>query len=206
MRIGIPHGSFQESCGSEILAAFDKAVAQMVALGAQIQEIPSVTLRELWAVIWPIMLSEAASYHLGNMKERSAEYNRDLRLLLAMGALIPARTYLHAQRVRRQIRDQVLRWLETVDVIMMPNAGFVPGPIASEELFGVPPVGWDFPLYTALFNLTGTPAISLPCGFSSEGLPLGVQLAGKPFDEATVLQAAYAYEQATSWRLRHPAL
>jgi aspartyl-tRNA(Asn)/glutamyl-tRNA(Gln) amidotransferase subunit A len=64
----------------------------------------------------------------------------------------------------------------------------------------------DFSIYTPLFNLTGFPALALPCGFSATGLPIGFQLAGKPFDEATVFQVAYAYEQSTRWHTQHPTL
>jgi len=92
-----------------------------------------------------------------------------------------------------------------VDLFMVPTIGVLPGPIRAESP-GLFLLGEDFPIYTALFNLTGFPALALPCGFSSTGLPLGFQLVGRPFDEATVFQAGHAYEQATPWHTRHPAL
>jgi aspartyl-tRNA(Asn)/glutamyl-tRNA(Gln) amidotransferase subunit A len=67
-------------------------------------------------------------------------------------------------------------------------------------------VAEDFSVYTAIFNFTGFPAIQVPCGFDTDGLPVGLQIAGKPFDEATICQVAYAYEQGTPWHDKHPSL
>ncbi len=99
----------------------------------------------------------------------------------------------------------MLAQLETIDLFMLPTTGLMPAPIRAESP-GMWLMSENFPIYTPLFNLTGFPALALPCGFSSSGLPLGFQIAGKPFDEATVFQAGYAYEQSTPWHTRHPAL
>ena len=106
---------------------------------------------------------------------------------------------------REQIRRRMLAQLTTVDLFMLPTIGALPGPIRSESP-GLYLTAETFPIYTALFNLTGFPTLALPCGFSSTGLPLGLQLAGKPFDEATVFRAGYAYEQATDWHKKEPTL
>jgi len=95
--------------------------------------------------------------------------------------------------------------LETVDLFMLPTTGIMPGPIRSDSP-GLYLMAEDFFIYTPLFNLTGFPALALPCGFSAAGLPIGFQLAGKPFDEATVFQAGDAYEQSTPWHEQHPTL
>jgi aspartyl-tRNA(Asn)/glutamyl-tRNA(Gln) amidotransferase subunit A len=120
--------------------------------------------------------------------------------------LVSATGYLQAQRARDVIRRRMLKQFESIDLFMMPTTGFMPGTIRSETPKGSFLTSSEFTIYTPLCNLTGFPALALPCGFSASGLPIGFQLAGKPFDEATVFQAGYAYEQSTPWRQRHPAV
>ncbi len=205
MRIGVPRKLFEDNCDKEILAAFDKAVTQMTQLGAAVTEVDSITFGELWAVFWPLLFADAAAYHLEDLKKRPGDYNPDLRMALAAGVLVSATAYLQSQRVREQIRRQMLKQLETVDLFMLPTTGMMPARIRAESP-GMFLMAEDFYIYTPLFNLTGFPTLALPCGFSAAGLPIGFQLAGKPFDEATVFQAGYAYEQATPWHKQHPTL
>ncbi|MCE2486495.1 MAG: amidase [Desulfurellaceae bacterium] len=205
LRLGIPRTLFQDTCGEEILDAFNAAVAQMETLGAEIVDVDSVTHAELQATFWPLTCADAAAYHLADMQTQAEDYNPDLRLILALGNLVRGTSYLQCQRVREQIRTHMLRQLETVDVFMLPTTGVMPAPIRSESpgLYLMAP---DFAIYTPLFNLTGFPALALPCGVSSAGLPIGFQLAGRPFDETTVFQVGHAYEQAAGWHERHPTL
>jgi aspartyl-tRNA(Asn)/glutamyl-tRNA(Gln) amidotransferase subunit A len=205
MRIGVPRTLFADNCDKEILASFDAAATQMTKLGAHVTDVESITFGELWAVFWPLLCADAAAYHLEDMKKRPGDYNPDLRMTLATGVLVSATAYLQAQRVRDQIRRTMLKQLETVDLFMLPATGLMPARIRAESP-GMFLIGEDFYIYTPLFNLTGFPALALPCGFSSTGLPVGFQLAGKPFDEATVFQAGYAYEQSTPWHQKHPTL
>ena len=205
MRIGVPRKLFGDNCDKEILAAFDQAVTQMTQLGAAVREVELVTFGELWAVFWPLLCADAAAYHLEDLQKRPGDYNPDLRMALAAGVLVSATAYLQAQRVREQIRRTMLQQLESVDLFMLPTTGMMPTRIRAESP-GMFLMAEDFYIYTPLFNLTGFPALALPCGFSAAGLPIGFQLAGKPFDEATVFQASYAYEQATPWHKQHPAL
>lgn len=205
MRVGVPRTLFADNCSKEILAAFEAAVAQMAKLGAVVTEVESITLGEMQATLWPLLCADAAAYHLPDLQKRPGDYNPDLRLLLAAGVLVSATAYVQAQRAREQIRRRMLRQLETVDLFMLPTTGFMPARIRAESP-GLFLMSEDFSIYTPLFNLTGFPALALPCGFSAAGLPIGFQLAGKPFDEATVFQAGSAYEQATPWHTRHPAL
>jgi aspartyl-tRNA(Asn)/glutamyl-tRNA(Gln) amidotransferase subunit A len=205
LRVGIPRKFFADHCGKEILAAFAAAAAQVAELGAAVVDVDSITMDELRATFWPLACADAAAYHLADLQKRPGDYNPDLRLLLAVGVLVSATAYVQAQRVREQIRRRMLQQLEAVDLFMLPTTGAMPGPIRAQSP-GLYLMAEDFPIYTPLFNLTGFPALALPCGFSATGLPLGFQLAGKPFDEATVFRAGYAYEQATPWHTRHPAL
>ena len=205
LRLGIPRTLFQDNCGEEILGAFNAAVAQMETLGAEIVDVDSITHGELQATFWPLTCADAAAYHLADMQTQAEDYNPDLRLILALGNLVRGTSYLQCQRVREQIRTHMLQQLETVDLFMLPTTGVMPAPIRSESpgLYLMAP---DFAIYTPVFNLTGFPALALPCGFSSAGLPIGFQLVGRPFDETTVFQVGHAYEQAAGWHERHPTL
>src|SRR5215831_555497 len=205
LRIGILRKLFAGNCDKEIVAGFEAAATQMAKLGAEVIDVDSVTPGELQATFWPLSSADAATYHFPDLRARAGDYNPDLRLLLAVGVLVSATAYVQAQRAREQMRHRMLEQLKTVDLFMVPTIGALPGPIRAESP-GLFLLAEDFPIYTALFNLTGFPALALPCGFSRTRLPLGFQLAGKPFDEATVFQAGYAYEQAMPWHTRHPAL
>ena len=101
------------------------------------------------------------------------------------------------------MRDSLLKTINTqCDVLLLPTVGFTVPPVL-DETPGLSQLAGDFTVYTALFNLTGFPALTVPAGFDSDGLPVGLQIAGKPFDESTVLQVAQAYEQAEGWHKKH---
>ncbi len=128
---------------------------------------------------------------------------------LDLGNVVPATAYIHAQQVRKLMRDGFRRLFDQVDVIAGP-ANAVRAGAAGEwttELDGrsidLRQVG---PEYTGIYNLAGNPAIVIPAGFSSEATPIGLQIAGRWWDEPTVLQVAHAFEQATEWHLKRPPL
>ena len=128
---------------------------------------------------------------------------------LTLGRLIPATDYVAAQQARRHIREQVLHALREVDLLALPMMP-VPAPRIDEATVRIGGHSADvrsaLTRYTGLFNLTGLPAISVPCGFTTDGLPVGFQLAGGLLQEATLLRAAHAYEGATEWLERHPSV
>jgi aspartyl-tRNA(Asn)/glutamyl-tRNA(Gln) amidotransferase subunit A len=141
------------------------------------------------------------------------EIGHDNRIGYLTGALIPAQAYYKAQKLRSLLRQQVLEALERVDILVQPTAGkaaqkIEPDPtIDSQEKANR--LSW---LLTTIYSLANTPALSIPCGFLASGepggreLPVGLQIAGRPFAEETVLKVAYAYEQATPWHTRRPPL
>ena len=123
---------------------------------------------------------------------------------------IPAQAYNKAQKLRAMLREQVLAALDDVDVLALPS-GVGPAPPV-ESVPGVPSketalAGLNARIsFTGPFNLANVPAISVPCGFTESGLPLGLQIVGKPFAEETLFRAAHAYEQATTWHTRRPPI
>ena len=132
-----------------------------------------------------------------------------MRERLELGAITPAVSYIQGQQVRRRIIDEFLAAMEPVDLLVTPT-----GPTAATLLEGDlitgdeadPQVLAALIHFSGPFNLTGFPAVSIPCGFTPGGLPVGMQLIGKPWQEGPLLAAAHAYEQATDWHRRLPAV
>lgn len=204
LRIGVAKDWLNEGEGTEpeTLAAFEAAIRELEKLGARRVEIDGTPLINARKANILILISEAYAYHEANLKSRPQDYSRGVRDRVREGAFITATDYIQAQRARTVISGQINAILNDVDVIVSPAT---PRPA---DLFDQvnPEAAYARPSFTNPANLTGLPALSVPCGFTSAGLPIGFQIGGRAFDEATVLRAAYAYEQATPWHERHPAM
>jgi len=204
LRIGVPRDWFNEADGThpEVLAAFEAALAVLAGEGAQIVDVDSAPFIKARAANTIIMISEAYAYHEDTLKTRPQDLSSGVRNRAREGAFISAADYVDAQRARVVLGNQVRSILREVDVIASPAA---PQPAETFEEQD-PDARYRMPSYTPIYNLTGLPAMSVPCGFSSDGFPIGLQIAGRAFDEATVLRVAQAYERATGWHQRHPEL
>lgn len=203
--IGVPKAycfNSEADIDSETIAAVDKALRDLEGLGARVEEVSIPSLEHVPVANNVILLSEAFTYHLPNLKSQPQNYGEAFISRLYMGGLFTASDYVQAQRVRSSIKREFDQVLQRVDLIGMPTSNNPP--VTLEEF---KPGSWlHGPSFTAPFNETGMPAISVPCGFTQAGLPIGLQLAGKPFDEPTVLRAAYAYQQhARLYEKRPPA-
>jgi aspartyl-tRNA(Asn)/glutamyl-tRNA(Gln) amidotransferase subunit A len=168
-------------------------------LGAEVRD---VRIPSIWAApaLMVIMLTEAFAYHALDLRERPHLYGEVLREKLMAGALFTGDEYVQAQRLRARLREDMRQALTEVDVLATPTT---PGTAPAFSAVLDP----NFPFARsnmAPFNMAGLPALALPCGFGANGLPISLQLAGRPFDEATVLRAGHAYEQATEWHRRRP--
>ena len=201
LRVGVVRDYFFEQVEPETVAAFERALGELGRLGASVRDvtIPSIHATPSFMVI---MLSEAYAYHERDLRTRPELYGEVLREKLMAGGLFRADEYVQAQRLRAQIREDTARVLETVDVLITPTAL---GPAPAFKVVHDP----DFPFAKSNmgpFNITGLPTLAIPTGFSSSGLPLSMQISGRPFDEATVLRAGHAYQRATDWHRRRPPL
>ena len=205
MRIGLLTGLYEKTCDPKVRQVYDQALRTYEGLGAQFVDIGGITLDEMEAIEWPILWADAAAIHLRNVRNRGADYNIHAKQFLQWGMLVGSTYYLLANRVRAQVRDDLLEALtKKVDVLMLPTSGFQnPPPVAEGPSLGLSFIGGSFPLYASIFNFTGFPAIQVPCGFDEDRLPVGFQIAARPFDEATMFQVAQAYEQATDWHTMH---
>jgi aspartyl-tRNA(Asn)/glutamyl-tRNA(Gln) amidotransferase subunit A len=196
--VGLPRHYFFDpdpNVNREVVAAVETAVSVLDGLGAHVEEVSLPSLEHVRAANSVIMVSEAYAYHEPNLKARPQDFGEIVRGRFRVGALMSAADYLQAQRVRTLARREFAEVLKDVDLLVTPT---MTQPAAAFE--GYDPAstvrGRSF---TAPFNVTGLPAISVPCGFTEDGLPIGMQLAGKPFDEPSVIQAAYTYQQHAHW-------
>jgi aspartyl-tRNA(Asn)/glutamyl-tRNA(Gln) amidotransferase subunit A len=201
LRVGVPRDYFLDGVTTEVGDAFEAALATLGRLGADVRD---VRIPSIWAApaFMVIMLGEAFAYHASGLRERPELYGDVLREKLMAGALFTAEEYVQAQRLRARLRSDMHRALADVDVLATPTT-----PVTAPAFEVV--LDPDFPFgrsNMAPFNMAGLPALALPCGFASSGLPISLQLAGRPFDEATVLRAGHAYEQATEWHHRRPPI
>jgi aspartyl-tRNA(Asn)/glutamyl-tRNA(Gln) amidotransferase subunit A len=203
LRVGVPREFFFEGVDAEIEAAVRKAIGALEVLGARVEEVSLPRIAEAPAAIVAIMLPEATAYHQGWLAARPDDYGEDVRYRLEMGALYPAVACVQAQRFREMMVEAWRREVFTrVDVLATPTT-MVTAPLIED---GGLDATFALIRLTNPLNLLGVPAMSLPCGFATQGLPIGLQLAGRWFDETTVLRAARAYEQATGWHTRAPPL
>jgi aspartyl-tRNA(Asn)/glutamyl-tRNA(Gln) amidotransferase subunit A len=201
LRVGVPRAYFMDGVAPEAAAAFETSLGVLRDLGATVEdvEIPGIHAAPAFMVI---LLTEAFAYHERDLRERPGLYGEVLREKLLAGALFTAAEYAQAQRLRAKLCAEVAEVLRRVDLLATPTT-----PNAAPPFRVV--LDPDFPFLKsnmAPFNMTGLPTLAVPCGFSTSGLPLSLQLAGRPFDEATVLRAGHAYEQAAGWHARRPPL
>jgi aspartyl-tRNA(Asn)/glutamyl-tRNA(Gln) amidotransferase subunit A len=200
LSIGVPaRDFFLDGADPEVASAFEASLATLRGLGADVRDVAVPHIRDAPSFM-VIMASEAFAYHERDLRERPQMYGDLLRERLLHGGLYTGAEYVQAMRLRERLRGELLDALRRVDLLATPTA---PKPAPTFAQMYDTTVG--FPRSNMPpFNLSGLPALALPCGFSTGGLPLSLQLAGRPFDEATVLRAGHAYEQATEWHTRRP--
>ncbi len=209
LRVGLLRGFFLDSAGAAERQAVEQAVKALEGLGASVHEVNLETMPLAAGASYAVISAEAYAYHEPWIKTRPGEYGGDVRDRLLAGAFVSGADYLKGQRVRALIRTEVDAALAGLAVLVGPTLPVAAPAVGTGE---VEINGQRQPLrpslirFTRPFNLTGHPAASVPCGLTPEGLPVGLQIVGRPFDEATVLRVADAYQGATNWHTRRPPL
>jgi aspartyl-tRNA(Asn)/glutamyl-tRNA(Gln) amidotransferase subunit A len=199
--IGIPPEGVLATYAADALRAFQQALTVLRELGATVREVPPpATFSAAQACQRVIRIAEAAAYHRQYLTLPAERYGAGstVRRQVVAGSLIPVPAYQRAQQVRGVFIRQLQQTFAGIDVYMTPGWRTIADPT------GFP----SSPALSAMFNLSGFPAIVVPAGFTADEppLPIGIQVAGRPFEEDVVLAAAYAYEQATEWHTRKPPL
>ena len=194
----------------EFRAAVNAAVGVLGELGATAEPVSIPLIPHAGALSMAILGVEWSSLHRETFEAHFEELDHNNRIRFLTGSALPAQAYYKAQKLRTLLREQVLAALEEFDVLVLPS-GVSPAPlvesvpgIQSKEHAASGLAGRMS--FTGPFNLASVPALSVPCGFSGDGMPMGMQVVGRPFAEDTVLRVAYAYEQNTDWHTRRPPI
>jgi aspartyl-tRNA(Asn)/glutamyl-tRNA(Gln) amidotransferase subunit A len=212
LRIGVPENFFFDRISPDVERTVRLALDDLEALGAELTPVSVEDVELAYGAIVILCLVEGAAYHADQMAERAHLYGDEVRTFLRAGSLVPGTSYLDAQRIRVLVSRGLRAAFEgeQLDALVSPTSPL--GPVlAGDELVslagGEPePIISHYARLTCPFNLAGLPALTVPCGFDDQELPVGLQIAGRPFAEDTVLALGAAYQQATRWHLRRPEL
>jgi aspartyl-tRNA(Asn)/glutamyl-tRNA(Gln) amidotransferase subunit A len=209
LRVGLLRGFFLEGATPEVRAAVEAAVATLARAGAVVDELSLEHMGLVPAASTAIVAAEALAYHAEFLRTRPAEYDPDVARRLRLSAFVGGAHYVRAQQVRGLVRDAVDAALARRDVLLAPSTPIVAPALDERQTTlgdGPSDVRGALLRFTRPFNLSGHPACALPCGFTAGGLPIGMQLVGRPFDEATVLRAADGFQRLTDFHARRPVL
>ncbi|CAL9509584.1 Glutamyl-tRNA(Gln) amidotransferase subunit A [Streptomyces sp. enrichment culture] len=204
LRVGVPRDFYFDHVAPEVEAAVRGAVDRLRDLGARLTEVGIPLARYVQAVQWGLMVPEATAYHERTLRDVPDRYADDVRVLLEAGELMSAGDHLRAQRARTLMRREWARLLTDVDVIAAPTVPLTAVPSGRETVTWpdgtTETVSDAYVRLSAPANITGVPALTFPVGRDGDGLPIGMQLLGRPFEEAVLLRAGHAYERsAPAW-------
>lgn len=196
VRVGVLRGEyFEERLDPDVAAAFDASLALLRDVGCRLEDVTLPAIEEIQRVAVTVLYGEASAVHR-RYAERRSEYGEDVRALLDEADRLPAGEYVAASWRRPELAAGVAALFDRVDVLAAPAE-----PIPAPRVADVSGEGWRslrpvITRFVRIFNLTGLPAISVPCGATRDHLPIALQLAGRPFDESTLLAVAEAFERA----------
>lgn len=211
MRAGVMAGPPFAPMQEDVEATFWAAADVLRGLGAELEPVDVPELEAVLPAEFAIVGPEAAAYHRRLLRERPHLIDPGIRGLLTAGTLMPASHYIKGLQARLVIRDALRREFtgRRLDMLLTPALPATAAGLEQQEFaYGgeSESVTLSYVRTTAPFNLSGLPALSVPCGFDRDGLPIGLQIAGRPYAEGTVLRAGFAYESAAGWSERKPPL
>jgi aspartyl-tRNA(Asn)/glutamyl-tRNA(Gln) amidotransferase subunit A len=200
-RVALASDEFFNRSDPEVLQAIQQAASVFEDLGANLTQVEFLGAREAAQANGLMTPSDAAAFHQARLENAPEDFGDDVRQRLQTGAAYTSSEYILARRTQTLMRRKFSDFFNDFDILLTPataiTAPMIEGPDAIEQ-------ARRLTRFTAPFNLTGLPAISIPCGFDAQGLPIGLQIIVRPWAEAKLLQAAYAYEQATGWHTQQP--
>jgi aspartyl-tRNA(Asn)/glutamyl-tRNA(Gln) amidotransferase subunit A len=198
--IGVPTTFFYDDLREDIKTAVLTSVNTMESLGASIEEIHIPGVIEADRAAYTVLFSEAATSLEVHARTRPHDVSEEVLANVRTGMTIPATRYIHAQRVRTRLLQELREVFSRIDVLAVPGTMADAHPIEAKQIQLSSEKSVDvrtaMTRYTRYFNLAGNPVLNMPCGLSVRGLPVGMQLVGKHFDEAKLLQVGFAYQQA----------
>ncbi len=207
LKIGVLRSYFDRHPGAvqpETQAAVDKAILDLGEMGAEVVDVEIPNLEYTSAAGAPIYIAEGYNIFQKDFYDRPDKFGETVKAFLLAGALFTANDFIQAQRMRSRLKREVEELFGQVDLIAGPATLSTAVSLAEfDPMSLLSSVRGDT---SVVFNLTGCPSISVPCGFSSDGLPIGLQLSGRYLSEPTVLNAAYAYQQSNPLHKQHPPI
>ncbi|MGS2586501.1 amidase [Streptomyces hebeiensis] len=199
LRVGVPRNYYFDHVAPEVETAVRHAIGHLESLGARLVEVEIPMTRYIQATHWGLMVPEATAYHERTLRTVPELYQADVRVLLEAGELMPAGDHLRAQRARTLMRQDWARLLKEADVIAAPTVPATAVPSDQSTLTWpdgtVEGVSDAYVRLSAPANITGVPSLSVPVGHDTNGLPIGMQLLGRPLGEPVLLRVGHAYEQ-----------
>jgi len=202
--VGLPRDPLWLDLEEGVRAACEEAVETLRAQGCELREVELPLLAEMRRMergrFHRALLAEAGAYHARWLRSHPGEYGDDVRASLERVSRVSAATYINAQRMSRLLIEEARQVFSQVDVLVSPTTECTAPTIAEGDL------GARLARLTAPYDVTGIPAVSVPCGVDAAGLPVGLMIGARHFDEVTLCRAAHAYEQATAWHERRPPL
>lgn len=205
VRIGIDRSYIEQHSEPQVAAGVFAGAEVLIKLGATIIDIEFPNADDYISAWSDICLAETALAHEATFPSRREEYGVWFSSWLDRSSKITGIDYARANNVRQVCKREYANLFETLDLLLMPSVPILPTVFTDESLYGaVADFDFDLTRYTAVFDFTGSPTLSLPCGLSDQGLPLSLQLVGRHEDEQLLCQAGHAFEQATEWHTLHP--
>lgn len=203
-RIGLAVGEYiEEASDPQVLDAVRQAAQVLAGLGAALEEVEVEWLRAAALANGQMTQADGATVHRERLANEPERFGADVRQRLETGRALSSTEYSLARRTQAEVRRRGEQFFRRYDVLLLPTTPIAAPPIEGEDAVARARLLTRF---TAPFNLSGLPALSLPCGFTSEGLPIGLQIVSGPWQEAKVLRAAQAYEGVSAWRNRTPPI
>jgi aspartyl-tRNA(Asn)/glutamyl-tRNA(Gln) amidotransferase subunit A len=210
IRIGVVPGYFFHHLQRPVHDAVRSALRTFEGLGASVVDVNIENIHGNISAQLTIESAEPSSYHQRWLRERPGDYGEDVRMLLEIGEMLLATHYVQAQRYRSLLRGEFLSAFKTVDVFICPTLPFTATPVGAMKVVIENGVEEDMlsaiMQYTGVPSLTGLPSLNVPCGFDQDGLPVGMQIIGQPFDEAALFRVGAAFQAATDFHKGAPAL
>jgi aspartyl-tRNA(Asn)/glutamyl-tRNA(Gln) amidotransferase subunit A len=212
VRIGVIQDFMDdENLNPEVRSAVARAITVLSELGASMSEISVPYIKSSMYALGIMIWCEGSALNRRRFESKQHLFRQSTRIGLMAGCLLPAEVYLRARQAQALIRAKILETFQNMDLLICPVSPKTAPKIKSAQKAASFPAP-DYVVkrhedgHVGFAALAGCPAISVPCGFSQSGLPIGVQIVGRPFEDATILRVAHSYEQQTNWHKHHPEL
>ena len=200
-RVALAVGNYVEAADPEVLASLNDAAQLFQDLGARLEKVDLSWMLDLAKANGQMTQADGAAFHRERLQQHPDWFGADVRQRLENGAALSSGDYILARRTQNEGRRRFEMLFDKFDILLISTTPIPAPPISG---LGALEAAATLTRFTSPFNLSGLPALTLPCGFTKTGLPIGLQIVSKHWAEAKVLQAGYAFEQATEWHNRHP--